>query len=126
MRHYVSSKVMSWVALERAIRIAEQTGHAYDTTEWQSVMESLHAEVMERGWSEPLQFFRQCYETDTVDASVLLIPVMGFLPSDHPRVRSTLEIIEGSLTIEGFVYRFLPSETLGPGSLPFSEYEGHS
>ena len=123
-QHYVSSKVMSWVTLERAVRIAEHVGRASETASWQATMEAIHAEVMERGWSERLRAFRQRYDADTLDAAALLIPVMDFLPADHPRVAATVERIVERLTIDGLVHRFVPRETLGHEDLPVGEFEG--
>src|SRR5579859_5427164 len=122
--HYVSSKVLDWVGLDRAIKIAERTGHQRETDGWQRVMRQMYAEVMERGWSERLGAFRQHYDGEGLDASVLLIPVTGFLPSDHPRVISTVKRIEEALMIDGFVYRFQPGETPGYGDVPVGEFEG--
>ncbi|RUL87947.1 glycoside hydrolase family 15 protein [Tautonia sociabilis] len=123
-RHYVSSKVMAWVALERASRIAERIGREDEAAAWRPVMEAIHAEVMDRGWSEPLGAFRQHYDGEGLDASALLIPVMGFLPADHPRVLATTERIVERLVIDGFVYRFEPRETLGPAAQPLGDHEG--
>jgi GH15 family glucan-1,4-alpha-glucosidase len=122
--HYVSSKVMSWVALDRAVKLAKKTGHKKEIDGWQETADRIHAEVMERGWSEKLQSFRQCYDRDNLDSSVLLIPVMEFLPGDHPRVVATLERLEASLMIDGFVYRFDPAQTPGHDPLTVGEFEG--
>ncbi len=124
IEHYVSSKVMSWVTLERAIKIADRTGHQADTGNWREVMDVIHAEVMDRGWNEEVGSFLQRYDAEALDASVLLIPVMGFLPANHPRVVSTVRAIEQQLTIDGFVHRFLASETLDNEDLPLGEFEG--
>ncbi|MDP8922203.1 MAG: glycoside hydrolase family 15 protein [Chloroflexota bacterium] len=123
-QHYVSSKVMSWVTLERATKLAESLGHTEDTDRWQSTVAAIHAEVMDRGWSERLGAFRQRYEADSLDASALLIPVMGFLPADHPRVTATVARIVDELTINGFVHRFDPRHTPGGQDLPLAEFEG--
>jgi GH15 family glucan-1,4-alpha-glucosidase len=122
--HFVSSKVMCWVVLDRASKIAARTGHATATNPWRAAMEAIHAEVMERGWSEQLQAFRQRYGADSLDAATLLIPAMEFLPADHPRVLATVDRIVECLTIDGFVHRFIPSETPGQGDLPLGEFEG--
>lgn len=118
-RHYVSSKVMSWVALDRAVKIAESIGQE-PPPRWRSAMDVIHAEVMERGWSERRQAFLQAYDGDNLDASALLIPIMGFLPVDHPRVAATIDRIVDELTIDGFVHRYLPPV----GELPLGQYEG--
>ncbi|MDP9350451.1 MAG: glycoside hydrolase family 15 protein [Chloroflexota bacterium] len=122
--HYVSGKVMSWVTLERSVKVAERTGHGGEVGHWRVGMQEIHSEVMERGWSEGLQAFRQRYDADSLDASALLIPVMGFLPADHPRVLATTERIEETLTIDGFVHRFLAGETSGYSDVPLGEFEG--
>ncbi len=125
-QHYVSSKVMDWVALDRAVRIARRMGQEKAIGGWQQAMGQIHAEVMELGWSERMGAFRQHYGADNLDAATLLIPITGFLPANHPRVLSTVQRIEDALTIDGFVYRFHPDETAGSESagLPLGEYEG--
>jgi GH15 family glucan-1,4-alpha-glucosidase len=123
-RHYISSKVLSWVALERAMRIARQFKPAYDLATWQSTAEAIHAEVMDKGWSERLGSFRQHYDAETLDASCLLISILDFLPGDHPHVLGTIERISQHLAIDRFVYRFDPLQTPGLGQLPLGELEG--
>ncbi|MBA2485429.1 MAG: glycoside hydrolase family 15 protein [Nitrospira sp.] len=123
-QHYVSSKVMSWVALDRAARIAERLGHVDRVSPWRAVMKTIHAEVMDRGWSQKLSAFRQRYEAETLDASVLLIPVMGFLPAHHPRVRNTVDRIAESLMRDGLVYRFDPQELPERAAFPLGKFEG--
>lgn len=83
-------------------------------------MTDIHADVMERGWSDKLQSFRQHYHADTIDASTLLIPLMGFLPPTHPRVVATVERIEAELMIDGLVHRFRPEDS----DLPMGQFEG--
>ncbi len=123
-QHYVSSKVMSWVALERAIQIARKTGHLADIERWLAAVEVIHQEVMDRGWSDRLGAFTQRYEADTLDAAALLIPVMGFLPGGHPRVVATTDRIAETLAIDGLVHRFVASETPGHPDMPLAEFEG--
>ncbi len=127
-QHYVSGKVLGWVALDRALRIANKLGKAEKTERWRAVRDELHAEVMERGWSDHhhLAAFRQRYEGDNLDAAALLIPIVGFLPIDHPRVKSTVEKVMELLSIDGFVYRFDPLLTPGvqKQQLPLGEFEG--
>jgi GH15 family glucan-1,4-alpha-glucosidase len=118
-RHFVSSKVMSWVALDRAVSIAQRTGKA-PQERWRSAMKTIHAEVMERGWSERRQSFLQAYDGDELDASALLIPIMGFLPVDHPRVVATVDRIVDELAIDGFVHRYTPATD----ELPLGKFEG--
>lgn len=122
--HYVSSKVLDWVALDRGIKIAQRTGHTREIKRWSEALEAVHADVMEHGWCERLGAFRQHYDGEGLDASALLIPVMGFLPSDHPRVIATVKRIEEALMIDGFVYRFQPGKTPGYDDVPVGEFEG--
>lgn len=104
-RHYVSSKVMSWVALDRACRIAEHIGKTERVQEWRDGQEAIHADVLQHGWNNARQAFTECYESETLDASALLIPLMDFLPVDHPQVTATVAQIQSELTVDGFVYR---------------------
>jgi len=124
--HYVAGKVMSWVVLERAAQISRLTGFGKheELVRWRSVAEAIHAEVMEKGWSREKNTFVQRYDSVALDSAVLLIPLMEFLPGDHPRVAGTMAAIERELTIGGLVYRFDPSATLGGDQLPLGEFEG--
>jgi GH15 family glucan-1,4-alpha-glucosidase len=114
-RHYVSSKAMSWVVLERACRIADELPSVQAPAHWHSTMDAIHAQVMDRGWSESRQAFRQHYDSDDLDASVLLLATMGFLPADHPRIASTVAAIRTHLEQDGFVWRFHPCSLGHPG-----------
>src|SRR6185437_7767727 len=92
-QHFVSSRVLSWVALDRAVRIARKVKPDFDVSAWQSELPIIHQQVMERGWSERLGAFRQRYEADNLDSATLLISVLEFLPPNHPRVLATIERI---------------------------------
>ena len=109
--HFVHSKVMCWVALDRAIKLGQETGHLDDIAKWESTAEAIKAQVLERGWNEGKQAFVQHYATDAVDASNLLIPIVGFLPHDDPRVVSTVARIQQELQNGAFVHRYLTAET---------------
>jgi GH15 family glucan-1,4-alpha-glucosidase len=122
--HHVSSKVMCWVALNRAIELARRTGAHTGVVRWDQASQRIHAEVLLRGWSPRLRAFRQSYGSDTLDASSLLIPLMGFLPPNDERVVATVERLEQRLTINGYLYRFDPQETEGVNPLPLGEFEG--
>lgn len=104
-RQYVSSKVMSWVALDRACGIGEHIGNTEHVGAWRHAQKDIHADVLRHGWNDARQAFTECYEHDTLDASALLIPLMGFLPVDHPRVTATVSRVQDELMIDGFVYR---------------------
>ncbi len=107
-RHYVFSKVMSWVALDRGISMAEELGLEGDVAHWKEQRDTLRAEIMERGWSEAKQSFVQAYDTEALDAAALVIPMVRFLPWEDPRVRSTVHAIARELTsADGeLVYRY--------------------
>ena len=106
-QHYVSSKVMAWVTLERACAIVERIGHEADTHRWRAEMEQIRVAVTQHGWSERLQAFRQRYESDrALDAAALLIPIMRFLPADDPRVSTTMDVIATEFARGKLVYRF--------------------
>jgi GH15 family glucan-1,4-alpha-glucosidase len=108
---YTVSKVMSWVVLDRALKIADKAGFEADTDGWQKARDAIHEDVMRNAWSEERKSFIQRYGSDALDASVLLIPVMGFLPPDHPKVRQTTDRVAEDLSIDGLIYRFDPMET---------------
>jgi GH15 family glucan-1,4-alpha-glucosidase len=122
--HCVSSKVMSWVVLDRAIKIIEQHHKSVAPRHWQKARAQIHAEVMERGWSEKMHAFREHYDADSVNAVALVIPVMSFLPATHPRVAATVERIEAVLTIDGQVYRFVPRLSPAASDLPLGTFKG--
>jgi len=108
---FVYSKVMIWVAVDRAIRIMEEFGVLRDQAEkmlprLRALRERIHEEVCTRGFNPKLQAFTQSYGSEALDASVLLIPHVGFLPPEDPRVRGTLAAIEKRLTRDGFVLRY--------------------
>jgi GH15 family glucan-1,4-alpha-glucosidase len=108
-RHYVSSKLMIWVAVERGARLAQANGFDEIAAGWQAKAEAIKAEVLERGVRDGV--FRQHYETDALDASLLLIPLFRFLPPDDQRVRDTVEAICRDLTEHGLVCRYKVEET---------------
>jgi GH15 family glucan-1,4-alpha-glucosidase len=107
-RHYVFSKVMSWVALDRGITMAEDLGLESDTARWRAARDAIRAEIMERGWSEERQSFVQAYGYDALDAAALAIPMVRFLPWTDPRVRSTVLAVARELTTADgeLVYRY--------------------
>jgi GH15 family glucan-1,4-alpha-glucosidase len=109
-RHYVSSKLMCWVAMDRGARLAEREGEQELAGRWQQEADRIRAEILERGVSER-KVFRQHYETDALDASTLLIPLLRFLPPDDERVRNTVLAIGEELTDHGFVLRYRVGET---------------
>ena len=110
--HFVHSKVMCWVALDRAVSLAKVAGHTGAEVEnWRKTAEIIKAEVLERGWSQQKQAFVQHYDSDAMDASSLVLPPVGFLPCDDPRVVSTRKRIRHELSNGPFVPRYRPEET---------------
>jgi len=108
-RHYVSSKLMIWVAVDRGVRLARGIGKAELADEWERTANAIREEILERGVRDGI--FRQHYETDALDASTLLIPLLRFLPADDPRVRATVDAIDEQLTQHGLVLRYRVEET---------------
>lgn len=123
-QHYVSSRIMSWVALDRAMQVAQRLGKQAAYERWGPIRKQVHADTMTHGWNESAGSFKQRYEGDNLDAAALLVCVMDFLPPEHPRVRSTIDRIASCLAVDSFVYRFDPLETPGFGNLPLGEFEG--
>ena len=119
-QHFVHSKVMAWVAFDRAAKGIEAQGMNELARRWRVIADEIHAEVCERGFDRELNSFVQAYGSKRVDASLLLIPLVGFLPATDPRIQGTLRAIEERLLIDGeFVLRY---ETENPGDgLPAGE-----
>jgi GH15 family glucan-1,4-alpha-glucosidase len=109
-RHYVSSKLMCWVALDRAAMLAAIRGNAELESSWRAVAEEIKADVLEHGVSER-GVLRQHYATDALDASVLLAAIFDFLPHDDERLRATVRAIDEELSENGFVLRYRTDET---------------
>jgi GH15 family glucan-1,4-alpha-glucosidase len=105
-RHFTFSKVMAWVAFDRAIRSAEAFGLDGPIDRWRRVRADIHDEVCRRGFDDQLGSFVQSYGRRELDASLLLMPVVGFLPGDDPRIHGTIAAIEHRLLIDGFVLRY--------------------
>jgi len=107
-RHYVSSKVMTWVAFDRAIKSAEKFGFKAPLAEWRNLRETIHRDVCEKGFDPGQNSFVEAYGANVLDASILLLPSVGFLPSSDPRVVGTLAAVEKYLMRDGFVLRHDP------------------
>jgi GH15 family glucan-1,4-alpha-glucosidase len=105
-RHFTHSKIMAWVAFDRAIKDAEQQGLEGPIDTWRQVRDTIHAQVCEMGFDASNNTFVQSYETKFLDASLLLIPQVGFLPPDDPRVIGTIAAIERHLLVDGLVLRY--------------------
>jgi GH15 family glucan-1,4-alpha-glucosidase len=109
-RHYVSSKLMCWVALDRGARLAERRGEEERAEKWQALADEIRADILKRG-VDKRGVFRQHYDTDALDASNLLVPLVRFLPSGDERVRATVMAICNELTEHGLVLRYRTDET---------------
>ena len=120
-RHHLSSKVLCWTALDRAVRLAPQLGEHAKVEEWSAARDEIRATVLERGWSEERQAFAQSFDSDELDAAQLLMPILGFLPADDPRMRSTIEAIAADLTEDGLVLRYRNDEGLNADGLTGEE-----
>lgn len=107
-QHYVSSKVMTWVAFDRAIKSATKFGLNAPLESWSKVRDAIHRDVCEHGFDAGQSAFVAHYGATLLDASVLLLPAVGFLPPDDPRVRGTLDAVERHLIVDGFVMRHDP------------------
>jgi GH15 family glucan-1,4-alpha-glucosidase len=109
-RHYVFSKVMTWVAFDRGIKSAERFGFKAPLDRWKSLRETIHREVCEKGFDTAQNTFVESYGSQLLDASILLLPSVGFLPPNDPRVLGTLKATERHLMRDGFVLRHDPRE----------------
>jgi GH15 family glucan-1,4-alpha-glucosidase len=120
-RHHLSSKVLCWTALDRAVKLAPKLGRHANAAEWAAARDDIRQAVVTRGWSERKQAYAQSFDADDLDAAQLLMPLVGFLPADDPRMRSTIEAIARELTQDGLVLRYLNDEGLNADGLTGEE-----
>jgi GH15 family glucan-1,4-alpha-glucosidase len=121
-RHFTHSKVMAWVAFDRMIKSAEQFGLPGEVAHWKHVRAEICDDVLRNGFDPELGSFVQSYGGKELDASLLLLPAVGFLPPQDPRVRGTVAAIERRLMVDGFVLRYDTARTddgLPPGEGAF-------
>jgi len=111
LQHFTHSKVMAWVAFDRAIQAVEKFGLDGDTRSWKRIRAAIRAEVLRKGFDRSLGSFVQAYGSKNLDASLLMIPLVGFLPATDRRVRGTVQAIEKRLTRDGFVRRYSTEDT---------------
>jgi GH15 family glucan-1,4-alpha-glucosidase len=109
-RHFTHSKVMAWVAVDRAVHTVEHLQLEGPVHKWRALRDQIKKEVCEQAWNEDVGAFTQYYGSSELDASVLMIPIVGFLPPDDPRVRSTVEAVERELVHDGLVLRYRPRD----------------
>ncbi|UKA58194.1 glycoside hydrolase family 15 protein [Arthrobacter sp. FW306-2-2C-D06B] len=110
-RHFVHSKVMAWVAADRMVRGIRESGMPGPLDRWEALRDTIHDEVMTHGFDAVRNTFVQSYGSKELDASLLLIPKVGFLPHDDPRVIGTIDAIQRELTEDGFVLRYRPQDS---------------
>ncbi len=105
-RQFLASKLLCWVALDRAVGLAPLLGEHARAEEWATERDQIRAAIVERGWSEQRQAYAQAFDSDELDASVLLMPLVGFLPATDERMRATIEAVARDLTKDGLVLRY--------------------
>jgi GH15 family glucan-1,4-alpha-glucosidase len=117
-RQFVHSKVMAWVAADRLTRLAEASGYAGPLERLRRMRDAIHAEVCQEGYDPKRNTFTQYYGSAQLDAALLLIPQVGFLPATDPRVVGTVEAVQRELVRDGFVMRYIPDEHAADGLPP--------
>jgi alpha,alpha-trehalase len=120
-RHHLSSKVLCWVALDRAIKLSDQLGMHAEVDHWTRERDMIRDAVLTRGWSEARQAYAQSFDSDELDAAQLLMPILGFLPATDERMRSTIDAIADELTDDGLVLRYRNDEGLNADGLTGEE-----
>lgn len=123
-RHFVTSKMWCWVVLDRGIKIARGKGYPGDVDRWEPVRSEVRDAVLEEGWSEELGAFKMAFDESALDASVLLMPLVGFLSASHPKMERTIEAIIDGLGVGPLLYRYHPeaveSDPIESGDLAFT------
>jgi GH15 family glucan-1,4-alpha-glucosidase len=120
-RHFVHSKVMAWAGLDRAVQAVERFGLEGPVVRWQALRQDIHDQVCAQGYDQGRGTFTQSYGSEGLDAALLLIPQVGFLPWDDPRVIGTVEAVQRELVEDGFVLRYRPEADGGVDGLPGHE-----
>jgi GH15 family glucan-1,4-alpha-glucosidase len=120
-RHHLSSKVLCWVALDRAIALAPQLGMHADVEQWTRERDAIREAILTRGWNDSRQAYTQSFGSAELDAAQLLMPVFGFLPATDERMRSTIDAIANELTEDGLVLRYRNEEGLNADGLTGEE-----
>jgi GH15 family glucan-1,4-alpha-glucosidase len=120
-RHFTHSKMMAWVAIDRAVRTVEDFGLSGPVDRWRSLRQTIHDEICEKGYNAKIGAFTQYYGSENLDAAILMMPLVGFLPATDERVASTIRAIEKHLTFNGYVARYDPEESGNVDGLPPGE-----
>jgi GH15 family glucan-1,4-alpha-glucosidase len=121
LRHFTHSKVMAWVSFDRAVRAIEEWGRVGPLERWRALRDEIHADVLARAWNEERRAFTQYYGATELDASVLLMPSVGFLPADDERFAATVDLIQRELSYEGLLRRYHPAPSEHVDGLPSGE-----
>jgi GH15 family glucan-1,4-alpha-glucosidase len=120
-RHFTHSKIMAWVAMDRAVKAVEDFGLDGDLDRWRATRQAIHDDVCQQGYHAERRAFTQFYGSDQLDASVLMLPLVGFLPAMDERVVNTVELIQRELMRDGLVYRYHPDKSASVDGLPPGE-----
>jgi GH15 family glucan-1,4-alpha-glucosidase len=120
-RHHLSSKVLCWTALDRAVKLAPQLGEHARAEAWAAARDAVRDAILTRGWSDARQAYAQSFDADELDAAQLLMPILGFLPATDERMRATIEAIAAELTQDGLVLRYRNDEGLNADGLTGEE-----
>jgi alpha,alpha-trehalase len=120
-RHHLSSKVLCWTALDRAVKLAPQLGEHVRVEDWSRARDEIREAVLERGWSSKRRAYAQSFDSNELDAAQLLMPILGFLPATDERMRSTIDAIADDLTEDGLVLRYRNDEGLNADGLTGEE-----
>jgi GH15 family glucan-1,4-alpha-glucosidase len=121
LRHFTHSKVMAWVAFDRAVRSHDEFGLDGPVERWRELRREIYEDVLAHAWSERKQAFTQSYGSEDLDASILLMPHLGFMPSTDDRFRSTVDAIRRELVVDGLVLRYRPRGDGAVDGLPYDE-----
>ncbi|HVU34053.1 MAG TPA: glycoside hydrolase family 15 protein, partial [Opitutaceae bacterium] len=120
-RHFTHSKVMAWVAVDRAVKAVEEFNLEGDVDRWRTLRQQIFDDVCTKGFNEQRGSFTQYYGSELLDASCLMIPLVGFLPAQDPRVVGTVRAIQRDLMTNGFVHRYHPTQSASVDGLPPGE-----
>ena len=119
-RHFLYSKLLCWVALDRAVKLSERERIPGDAAAWRRTRDEIRRAILTRGYNRTLHAFTQAFDNAVLDGSALVIPLVGFLPAMDPRVQSTVRVIQERLTAGGLVYRYLGDDGLPGGEATFA------
>jgi alpha,alpha-trehalase len=120
-RHHLSSKVLCWTALDRAVKLAPRLGKFAKVEQWEAERDEIRAAILERGWSQRRGAYAQSFDSDELDAAALLMPILGFLPDTDERMKATIDAIADDLTEDGLVLRYRNREGLNADGLTGEE-----